>query len=119
MATKLWAIGVILLATVLTSTGQVLYKLGADKIIWSDMMTILTNYWIIIGAFVYLASAALLLIALKGGELSVLYPFVATSYVWVSILSATIFREAVGTWKWAGVGLIILGVTSIGIGSKR
>ena len=117
MATKLWAIGLVLVATLLTSTGQVTYKLGADRLAFSAE-GIITNFWILIGAVAYVGSAVVLLFALKGGELSVLYPIVSTSYIWVTLLSSTLFHEVIGAYKWAGIFLIMVGVSLIGAGSR-
>ncbi|MFH1409290.1 MAG: multidrug transporter [Nanoarchaeota archaeon] len=117
MATKLWAIGLVIFTTLLTATGSVLYKLGADSIQWT-FLSIITNVFLISGIIVYLVSAALLLMALKGGDVSVLYPFIATSYIWVTILSSIIFSEVINVWKWFGVLSIIIGVSCIGIGSR-
>ena len=55
--------------------------------------------------------------ALRGGELSVLYPFISLSYVWVSLLSIKILKEKMNSFKWMGVALIIIGVSFIGFGS--
>ncbi|MFH1133397.1 MAG: hypothetical protein V1735_02825 [Nanoarchaeota archaeon] len=118
MPTKPWAIGLVLLATALTTAGQVFYKLGADQLEF-NFLAIITNHWLIIGAAVYLTSAVVLLFALKGGELSVLYPFVATSYIWVTLVSSALFHEAIHAWKWAGIVCIMLGVSCIGWGSTK
>ena len=56
--------------------------------------------------------------ALKHGEVSMLYPIIATSYIWVSIGSSIFFNEIINIWKWAGVFLIVVGVIVISYGSK-
>jgi uncharacterized membrane protein len=56
--------------------------------------------------------------ALKGGDLSVLYPFVALAYIWVSLLSVKFLGEKMNKFKWLGIALIIIGVSFIGIGSN-
>jgi len=115
--TKLWAFGLILLCTLFTSVAQVLYKFGADKLSF-DILSIITNYPLIIGLCLYGLSAVLLIIAFKGGEVSTLYPIIATSYVWVSILSIYFLSEVMTPLKWTGVIIIFLGVSFVGIGSK-
>lgn len=119
MATKKWAIFLVIFVTFLTSTGQILYKLGADRIIWEEIMSIVLNYHLILGVIIYLISAVLLIVAFKGGELSVLYPFIATSYVWVTLFAAFFLNELLNFYRWLGVGVIIIGVCFIGWGSKQ
>ena len=61
-----------------------------------------------------------MIIAFKGGELSVLYPIIATSYVWVSIASPFFFEtDYMTTSKWIGVFVIIGGISLIGWGAKK
>ena len=55
--------------------------------------------------------------ALRGGDLSILYPFVSLSYIWVALLSVRFLGEKMNKYKWIGIALIILGVSFIGIGS--
>jgi len=55
--------------------------------------------------------------ALRGGDLSVLYPFVSLSYIWVMLLSIKMLGEKMTKLKWLGILLIISGVSLIGLGS--
>lgn len=117
MKTKFWAILLMLITTVLTSLAQVFYKTGADKLSF-DIMAIITNTPIIVGLVLYAVGAVLMIIALRGGELSVLYPIIATSYIWVGILSFFIFNEALNLLRWLGIFAIFFGVFFIGLGSR-
>ena len=65
----------------------------------------------------YAVGTILFIPALKGGDLSILYPFVALAYVWVSLLSVKFLGEKMNLVKWIGIALIIIGVSLIGIGS--
>ena len=118
MKTKSWAIGLIILCTLFTSSAQVFYKFGAAKLVLTDIMTIITNYNIFIVLFLYGISAFLMLLAFKGGEVTVLYPIFATSFIWVAILSNIFFSEPLNLFKWLGVGSIIIGISFISYGSK-
>lgn len=115
--------GIVLFFTLLTSSAQVMYKLAANRFVFdlndinTTITSIVTNPYLYIGAILYFISAILLIIALRGGELSVLYPLVALSYVWVGILSMLIFNEPMTMFKWFGVVFIIAGVSCIGVGS--
>ena len=104
--------------TLLTSIAQILYKLGVDKLEF-DIISIITNYPIIIGIVLYVIGAGLMIISFRGGEVSVLYPIIATSYIWVSLLSSFFFNEIVNIIRWAGIFVIFIGITFVGLGSKK
>ncbi|MBS3097373.1 EamA/RhaT family transporter [Candidatus Woesearchaeota archaeon] len=118
MATKPYAIFLILLTTLFTSLAQLSYKAGAATLSF-NILEIITNPYLIIGLTLYGIGAVLMVIALKAGELSILYPIIATSYIWVSIFSVYLFGEIMNLYKWIGVIAIILGVVFIGLGSKK
>ena len=118
MSTKLWAILLILFTTLLTSSAQILYKLGIPSLKF-DLVSILTNYYLIGGLFLYGIGAILMIISFRGGEVSVLYPIIATSYIWVSLLSVKFLGETMNILKWLGVASIIAGIISISYGSKN
>ncbi len=117
MATKTWAVLLVLSCTAITTSAQIFYKLGAN-VLQFNLFSLITNYNLIIGLGLYAIGAALLIIALKGGELSVLYPIIATSYIWVTLASSYFFNEPVNLFKWIGIACVIIGVTVIGYGSK-
>ena len=49
--------------------------------------------------------------ALKGRELSRLYPIIALTYVWVTFLSVMFLGEHVNFFRALGIGLIVSGVS--------
>ena len=118
MKTKLWAIGLIVLTTLLTSSAQLLYKKGSETLEF-NLFAILTNYSLLLGLLLYIIGAFLLIIALKGGDLSVLYPIIATSYIWVGIFSYLLFDEPLNYLRWLGIITIFFGVIFVGIGGKH
>jgi undecaprenyl phosphate-alpha-L-ara4N flippase subunit ArnE len=71
------------------------------------------------GVISYAIGAILLIIALKYGDLSLIYPFVALSFIWVALLSIVIFHERISLINWLGIFIIIIGVSLIGYGSKK
>ncbi len=117
--TKLWALGLVAACTLLTATGQLLFKLGLNKLVVVSFFEIITNFQLILGLIFYGFGAILLVIALKYGELSVLYPVVALSFVWVAILSYIFLFETIGLSKIIGILAIIIGVSLIGRGSTH
>ena len=118
MSTKLWAIGIILFSTLLTSTAQLFYKFAADKLSF-DILSLITNYELIIGIVLYAIGGILLILSFRGGEVSVLYPIFATSYIWVSFLSIYFLSESMNVFKWVGIFTIVSGIILIGYGSKK
>lgn len=118
MATKPWAIILVLLTTMVVSAAQLLWKLGSLRFT-QDPMSYLANPPLLLGIFLYIIGAAMLILAFRGGELTVLYPIFATSYIWVSILSMIYLGEAMNAIKWFGVFFIFSGVSMIGYGSKK
>ena len=116
MKTELWAVGLVLIATTLGSLGPLFLKKASDKITF-NLRTILNNKYLLMGVICYGIGTVLFIPALKGGDLSVLYPLVALVYVWVSLLSIKFLREKMSIMKWAGIALILLGVTLIGLGA--
>ena len=114
MATKSWAVALVIFCTLLTSTAQIFLKFGAQK-----LPAIFSNTPLIVGMLLYGIGAVALITAFKGGEVTVLYPIIATSYVWVTLLSRVYFGESLSVLKFLGVFSIILGICFIGFGSKK
>ncbi len=100
------------LSAFMGSIGQLEYKRGASELQF-DIKLLLTNYHLIIGSAIYLASTIFYIYALSKGQLFILYPIVATSYVWTSIFAKVFLNEPVSTTSWIGVFFILLGVTLI------
>jgi uncharacterized membrane protein len=102
------------LVAVIGSVGQLEFKRGADNLQF-DIKMLLTNYHLIFGVTVYALSTILYVYALSKGQLSILYPIIATSYIWTLLFSKIFLKEQVGLTSWAGVFFILLGVTLIAI----
>jgi len=114
MGTKWWAIALVLLCTLLTTTAQIFLKFGADK-----LPIIFLNWALFSGILLYAIGAVILIIAFKGGEVTVIYPIFASSYIWVSLLSAYTFSEPLTILKISGIFIVILGISFIALGSKK
>jgi multidrug transporter EmrE-like cation transporter len=110
----------ILVFTFLAASAQVMWKYGTVRL--GDHPTLLllaTDVPLIAGLAVYGLGAILMILALKHGELSVLYPLLSLSYVWVAILSVLLFHESMPTPKIAGICIIMAGVATLGKGAHR
>jgi len=56
-------------------------------------MGMATNLPLLSGLVLYGLSTVLLVLALKDGELSLLYPVIALTYVWVTVLSLVLLHD--------------------------
>ena len=116
MQTQLWAIGVVLSACFIGSFGPIMLKKATGDL-YLKIKDLIKNYYLIFGFSFYALGTILFIPALKGGELSVLYPLVATTYIWVSLWSIKFLNEKMNRNKWLGVFLVIIGVIFIGMGA--
>ena len=118
MTTRTQATIMVLFSTLIVSAGQILLKLGSRDLSFS--LDLLTNYALITAFILYGLGSVILIIALKYGELSVLYPIYATSYVWVSLLSPMFFpSDSMNAVKWIGLFTILTGVILISRGGGK
>jgi len=116
MTTQLWAVGLVILGTLVGAFGPIFLKRGSANFSIHPLK-LLRNKNIVFGCFLYALSSFIFIPALRGGELSVLYPIVSVSYIWVSLLSMKYLNEKMNKEKWLGILLIILGISLIGLAS--
>ncbi|MBW2964293.1 EamA family transporter [Candidatus Woesearchaeota archaeon] len=116
MATPIWTIAVFIVVSVASAFATFFLKLAAPTLSL-NIKKLIRNWRLILGLFLYGIGTLLSLAALKFGELSVLYPFVALQYVWANFLSKKYLGEELNWLKWAGVALIFVGVTLVGLGA--
>ncbi|OIO63417.1 hypothetical protein COY26_04920 [Candidatus Woesearchaeota archaeon CG_4_10_14_0_2_um_filter_33_10] len=115
MKTELWSILLVFIGTIIGSFGALYLKIGS-KDISINIKKLIRNYKLILGFVFYGISSIFFIIALTGGELSVLYPLCAASYIWVCLLSMKFLDEKMNKLKWLGIITIIIGIIFIGIG---
>lgn len=118
IAVKAWSIAVVILCTLFTSVGQLLWKLGVGSGFELSVTGIATNWMLLLGFVLYGFSAFFLVVAMKGGDLSALYPFIALGFIWVALLSWYFLGEVMHVMKWTGIAVIMLGLVFVGVGSK-
>jgi len=115
MKTELWSILLVFIGTIIGSFGALYLKIGS-KDISINIKKLIRNYKLILGFVFYGISSIFFIIALTGGELSVLYPLCAASYIWVCFLSMKFLNEKMNRLKWLGIITIVIGIIFIGIG---
>jgi drug/metabolite transporter (DMT)-like permease len=106
------------LAAFIGSIGQLEFKRGADNLQF-DIKLLLTNYHLILAVAVYGLSTILYIYALNKENLSIIYPIIATSYIWTLMFSKVFLKEPIGLTGWAGVFFILLGVALIATQTGR
>ena len=84
-----------------------------------EVMAVATNVPLMAGYALYGLNTLLLVLALRDGELSTLYPIIALTYVWVTLLSYTLLAERPNSLKNIGIALIVAGVAIIGRGERK
>ena len=110
----------IVVFTIFSAAAQVLLKFGTIQLkLHPSFAGLLTNFPLIGGMALYGIGAALMVIALRHGELSVLYPLISLSYVWVAVLSVVVFGEMMNIFKIAGICAIMAGVAVLGSGARK
>lgn len=109
--------------TVLGAAAQILMKTGANHLAHAGLsggvMGLITNFPLLGGYCLYGLSTLLLVLALRDGELSILYPVIALTYVWVTVLSFVIFHDHINPYKIAGIVIIVIGVAVLGRGTPQ
>lgn len=100
------------LSAFLGSIGQIEFKRGSESLRF-DIQALLTNYHLLAGLFIYALSTLIYIYALSKGRLSIIYPIIATSYIWTTLFAWILLKEPVNLTNWTGITLILLGVTLV------
>ncbi len=103
--------------TVLGAAAQLLMKIGMTHF-RPDPVAIATNLPLVAGYALYGINTLLLVLALREGELSMLYPIIALTYVWVTLLSYALLPEKPNWYKNVGIATIVVGVAVLGRGGR-
>ncbi len=117
MATSLFAVILVILATFIGAYGALALKYGANKLTRKNKWTFF-NIRLLMGIGLYGISSVFFLIGLRYGDLSVLYPITSLTYIWISLLSIKMLHEKMNFFKWLGIVAILVGVIAIGLGSS-
>ena len=108
-----WVMG----ASFFGSFGALFLKIGAGKL-QRSLVSVATNWRLLLGVAFYLFSSVLFVFGVRKGELSVLYPMVALGSVWTLLWSKLILGEPLTRPKLVALGMILCGMTLIGLGAR-
>jgi len=103
------AICIVIFSALLAAIGQLLFKLGSSKINFNLLTWF--NWQILFGLLLCGSGVILFTFILKRFELSTLYPFVATSYIWVALFSFFLLKETLSLLNWMGMFVIVAGIS--------
>jgi drug/metabolite transporter (DMT)-like permease len=109
----------VLLCTFINAASQVFLKLGTASLgehptMAATAVGIITKPLLFAGYALLAVSTVLFVLALRKGELSLLYPVLTLGYVWVTALSVVFFHDSMNVLKAAGIAVIISGVAILG-----
>lgn len=117
--------------TLIGAAAQILMKTGSAQVgshvsladvfrnpalIVSFFLGVLKNIRLFAGYCLYGVNTFLMALALKGRELSRLYPIIALTYVWVTVLSLFLLAdEHMNFFRSIGIAFIVGGVSVLGM----
>ena len=115
MKTPIDAMLLVLFASFLGSFGAVCLKWGAGRISL-NLKSMLLNWRLVAGVALYLISTVFYLMALRKGQVSILFPMVSLGYVWTLLWSRLFFGEPFTRRKLGGLALIFAGLIVLNMG---
>lgn len=117
--------------TVIGALAQILLKLGTAQLGGTHIglgdvardptlllrfsISIISNLKLFCGYCLYGVVTVLMALALKGRELSRLFPIIALTYVWVTLLSLVLLGEHMNFFRSIGIAFIVTGVSILGL----
>jgi len=106
----------IFFVVLLTSTGQVLQKLGAERGLKNadgpgQMIKALFCWEIILSGVCLVAAIALWLVVLYHMDVSKAFPFVSLGFVLILFFAHYFLKENISWQRWLGVLLIVAGIS--------
>jgi multidrug transporter EmrE-like cation transporter len=104
----------VVVASFFGSFGMVFFKAGSKGL--EDLKSLLLNWRVFLGIGFYLTSSVFFVLAMKRGQVSILYPLVSLGTVWTMLWARVFFKEPLTRAKFAGVALILAGIVFLNLG---
>lgn len=104
--------------TILGSAAQLLIKTGMNHFS-PHWLAVVTNLPLVAGYALYGINTLMMVLALKNGEMSLLYPIIALTYVWTTLASYALMGDTPNIFKNVGIATIVLGVAVMGRGGGK
>lgn len=111
-------IALVIISTFFAAFGQYFIKKGLNQTAITSLQDLmgLLNFSFVFGFGLYGVSAVMLVIALRKGKLSVLYPIISLGFIWVALLGLYLLKETLSFANWLGIIVIIGGASLVGMG---
>lgn len=107
----------VLISVSLSAAAQTSFKYGVSRVVlpevagvWMKALSFVASPFVVLGLGLYGVGTVLWLFALRSMDLSLVYPFVAMSFVMVSASGILFLGEPVSVARLGGIALIILGL---------
>jgi multidrug transporter EmrE-like cation transporter len=114
MQTPPISIAMFIVASLLGAVGQFFYKSGAAAAS-GGIVGYLLNWRIALGVVCYVAVMVLFVAAFRrGGQLHVLYPVYATTFIWAAFISLLAYGVPIRPVNIAGMALLVGGMYLMG-----
>jgi len=107
-----------LIAAVIASLSQILYKKGMGKAPIKGVIGLLNalrTKMIILGLGGYFISLVIYLYALAGAPLSLVYPIFASTFIFTVLFSAKFLNEQISARRIMGLALIFVGIVIVAV----
>jgi drug/metabolite transporter (DMT)-like permease len=105
-----------LIAALVSSLSQLLFKRAGDKIgSLKHLLKFVLKRDVIVGLVGYLVALGLYLVALSGGQLSIVYPVFASSFIFVTLISAVMLKERISAIRIIGILLVFIGIAIVAV----
>ncbi len=111
--------GLILSGVLLNAAAQLFLKAGTNRLgvvsftaadWFGQALRVSTSPFILGGLVCYVLSVVVWIMAISRVAVSVAYPMLSIGYVVTAIAAWILFGESLGTTRWLGIGLIVIGV---------
>lgn len=114
MGTPFSSVLLYLAAALIGAVGQYMYKMGAEGLRLGDPAALATNWKLFVGVACYVAVMVLFVAGLRlGGQLTVLYPVYATTFIWGALIGVYLLGESLQPVNVLGVLLVVAGVVLV------
>lgn len=108
METSVVSILLVVLSSVIGAFGGFVFKQSTKNLKFS-FDGLIRNWRLVLGFFLFGIASITYIIALKGGDLNVLYPISSLTYVWSAFIARKHLEENINLFKVIGIFLIVLG----------
>lgn len=106
-------------STIISAAAQILMKIGMTRVTHLDPVALATNVPLLGGYILYGVFCLMMILCLRQGELSVVYPIISLAYIWVTLCSYFLFHDTLNPIKIMGIACVMLGVAVLGRGDAE